>query len=258
VAALKAKGIDVLVIDPFVSSHQINENDNNRVDANVKAWARVALAANCAVVLVHHSVKLHGERVTAETARGAGALNNAARMTLVLNRMTEEQADMWGIDPANAARFFNVADDKHNLSPPEAADWFELKSVSLNNATDILPADSVGVVAPWKPPRALDGVDSDHLFQIQRVLANGTYWRDAQSKDLWAGEVVGNIVGIDWGDAKEKARIKKMLDTWIKNGVLKMEMRRDEAKRRLREAVVVGHWVREQSADLTVYRGDED
>jgi hypothetical protein len=257
-AAIQRLGIDVLTIDPFVSSHSVNENDNNKIDAVSKRWARVAQATGCAIVLVHHSVKMRGETVTADSSRGAGALNNAARMTLVLNRMSQEQAESWGLEPSIAPRYFSVADDKHNLSPAEGADWFELVSVDLRNATDVHESDSVGVVTRWAPPRVMDGVDSDHLFQIQRVLANGTYWRDAQSKDLWAGEVVGNIVGIDWGDAKEKARIKKMLDTWIKNGVLKMEMRRDEAKRRLREAVVVGHWVREQSADLTVYRGDED
>lgn len=249
-SAIKAKGVDVLVIDPFVSSHAINENDNNRVDANVKAWARVAQHTGSAVVLVHHSVKLHGERVTADSARGAGALNNAARMTLVLNRMSEDQADMWGIDPSSAQRFFNVADDKHNMSPPEAADWFELKSVSLNNATAILPADSVGVVAPWKPPRAMDGVEAVHLFHIQKVLNAGTYWRSSQSKGgAWAGDVVANVLGIEADTPKAKRRINSVLETWLKSGALRIEVRRDaEGQRKNREAVLVGHWAGDPNA----------
>jgi hypothetical protein len=175
--AIIRRKIDVLVIDPFVSSHAINENDNNRVDAVVKRWAAVAQATGCAIVLVHHSRKLAGEAVTADSARGASALNNAARMTLVLNRMSEAQAESWGMDPTKARSFFNVSDDKHNMAPAEAADWFELVSISLNNASDTHEADSIGVVTRWEPPKVMDGVGAEHLLLIQRVLANGTYWR---------------------------------------------------------------------------------
>lgn len=56
-AQLKARKIDVLIIDPFVSSHAVTENDNMAIDAVVKAWARVADEANCAILLVHHTRK---------------------------------------------------------------------------------------------------------------------------------------------------------------------------------------------------------
>ncbi|MGH7194729.1 MAG: ATP-binding protein, partial [Candidatus Saccharimonadales bacterium] len=38
IAEIKARNIDVLVIDPFVSCHQAAENDNSAIDAVVKAW----------------------------------------------------------------------------------------------------------------------------------------------------------------------------------------------------------------------------
>ncbi len=243
VAAIRRLSIDILVIDPFVSSHAVNENDNNKIDAVAKAWARVAQATGCAIVLVHHSVKMRGEIVTADSARGAGALNNAARMTLVLNRMTPEQAESWGIEFGQAARFFNVADDKHNLSAAEAADWFQIVSVDLDNGTETHPSDNVGVVTQWKPPRALDGVEVAHLYEVQRVLSLGTYWRDQQSKTNWAGDVVGNIVGIDSVKAEGKKRINGILNTWLTSGALKVEMTRDDDKRKTREAVTVGRWV---------------
>jgi hypothetical protein len=163
----------VLIVDPFVSSHRVNENDNNKIDAVAKRWARVAVACGCAIVLVHHSRKLDGEEVTADSARGAGALNNAARITLVLNRMTRSRRKLRA-RPGKHRSFFNVADDKHNLAPADAADWFELVSVDLGNGNDVHEADSVGVVVTWKPPRALDGIDLDHLFRIQKVLSRAT------------------------------------------------------------------------------------
>lgn len=57
VAEIIAKKIDVLTIDPFVSCHEIPENDNGAMDRVVKAWGRVAHRANCAIELVHHTRK---------------------------------------------------------------------------------------------------------------------------------------------------------------------------------------------------------
>jgi hypothetical protein len=226
-AALGRTGIDCLIVDPFVSSHRVNENDNNKIDAVAKRWARVAVAANCAIVLVHHSRKLGLEAVTADSSRGAGALNNAARMTLVLNRMSPEQAEIFSIPQEKHRAYFNVADDKHNLAPAEAADWFELVGVTLGNATDVHEADSVGVVVPWKPPSALDGVDLDHLFRIQKVLASSDYFRDAQS-EAWVGDVIANVLKFDASTAAGKKRVKTLVDQWIGSGILTSEMRLNE------------------------------
>ena len=241
IAAIKRRNIDVLVIDPFVSSHKVNENDNNKIDAVAKAWARIAQLTGCAIVLVHHSVKLHGERVTADAARGAGALNNAARITLVLNRMAEDQAQMWDIEPDHARRYFSVQDDKHNLTPADRADWFQLVSVSLNNGDDIHPAgDSIGVVAPWQPPQVLEGVSLQDLFEIQRVLSSGTYFlnKTTNGKNLWAGDVVADIGKLDRDDDRIPERLKR----WIKSGALKLTTDKNDQRRR-KTTVTVGNWV---------------
>jgi len=55
---LLRRGIKVLIIDPFVSSHEVDENSNIKIDKIVKAWARVAKAADCVIVLVHHTSKV--------------------------------------------------------------------------------------------------------------------------------------------------------------------------------------------------------
>jgi RecA-family ATPase len=58
VAEIVARKIDVLVIDPFVSCHEVAENDNSAMDMVVKEWGRVAQRGNCAVHLVHHTRKM--------------------------------------------------------------------------------------------------------------------------------------------------------------------------------------------------------
>jgi hypothetical protein len=248
VAALKANKIDCFIVDPLVSSHALNENDNTKIDAMVKEWARVAKAANCAIVLVHHSKKMNGEEVTADSARGASALNNAARITLVLNRMSPDQADLWGIDATSAKRYFSVGDDKHNLSAAEAADWFKIEGQSLGNASDIYQADDVGVVTRWSPPRAMDGVDVAALIEVQRVVRAGEYTQDAKGKK-WVGTVIASTLGIDIIETNGKRRVTAILQKWLESGALKVEVKRNE-DRKPQKFIVLGS----PAGDLDAYR----
>jgi hypothetical protein len=39
---IRANKIDVMISDPFVSCHSVSENDNAKIDAVVKNWARIA------------------------------------------------------------------------------------------------------------------------------------------------------------------------------------------------------------------------
>ena len=78
VAELVARGVDHLVVDPFVSSHEAPENDNGAMDRIVKAWGRVAQRANMQYPeLVDHSRKSSaGEtETTAQNWRAGGSSN---------------------------------------------------------------------------------------------------------------------------------------------------------------------------------------
>lgn len=210
---IKQWSIDVLVVDPFVSSHKVDENHNVYIDAITKEWAYIAKATGCAIGLVHHTKKLGGMRAGAESARGASSLVNAARSVLVLNRMTPEEGDHFKIPHGQEARYFNVQDDKHNRAPAEAAEWFQLVSVELGNG------DSVGVVAPWQPPKPFDGINLRHLQQVQRLAYINEYRADWQSSP-WIGEAVATVCGLNSED--DRKRIIAMVKTWIENGALRV------------------------------------
>lgn len=178
VAELLARRIDVLIIDPFVSSHEVEENANSKVDKIAKAWGRVAKGANCAIVLVHHTSKAGAAEVTVNSARGASALMNACRSALVFNRLDPEEAKKFGIDGDDERRrYFRVQDDKHNRAPPEKADWYRLIPVDLGNGPGGR-GDSVGVAEPWSPPEATDGLGPDDLRRVQDAIAAGS-WRQS-------------------------------------------------------------------------------
>ena len=237
---LRDEQIDVLIVDPFVSSHSVNENDNRAIDMVAKQWARLASQAGCAIVLVHHARKLAGGEVSAETARGASALIAAARSVPTLNRMSDEEAAKFGIEGEERRRFFRVYDDKNNRAPPsDKSDWYRLHSVSLGNGAD--GGDSLPVVVPWTPPDAFDGVTSSKLREVQDALAAGDYRKDAQAKP-WAGEAVATILGLDLDRKHDRARVSTMLKTWEANGALKVEMRKD-GRREMRPFLVPDQWV---------------
>ena len=51
VATLRDNQIDVLIIDPFISSHHVAENDNSAIGLVAKKWSQIAEEANCAILL---------------------------------------------------------------------------------------------------------------------------------------------------------------------------------------------------------------
>ncbi|MCW6529725.1 helicase RepA family protein [Sphingomonas sp. MMSM20] len=239
VEQLKTNAIDVLIVDPFVSSHAVSENDNNAIDMVAKQWARVATQTGCAIVLVHHARKLAGAEVSAETARGASSLIAAARSVLTLNRMSDEEAPRFGIEGEDRRRYFRVYDDKNNRAPPaDRSDWYRLHSVSLGNGSD--GGDSLPVVVPWSPPDAFDGVDVSHLRAVQERLSAGEYRKDVQARS-WAGEAVAEVLKLNLTKKVDKARASSLLRTWEANGAIVVEMRDDE-RRRPKAFYAVGHW----------------
>jgi hypothetical protein len=247
IAELQARKIDVLVVDPFVSSHGVSENDNSAIDAVVKTWAAIAKRAGCSVVLVHHSKKLGAEKVTAESSRGASALVSAARVTLVLNRMDVAEAKRFGIvEDKERRRLFTVQDDKANRAPAEDAQWFRLASQNVDNSTGQddpfgEDGDSVGVVTRWTPPDAFENVTVEHLRAVQALVAGGSYKENHQAAD-WVGKAVADVLGIspDKDATADRAKINALLRTWFGTGALVVVERRDPEKREMKKYVEVG------------------
>lgn len=241
-AELVRRKIDLLIIDPFVSSHEIDENANSKIDKVTKRWGRVAMAANCSIGLVHHTKKVAGQKIGLEAARGGVALVYASRAALVLNRMDEAEATQFGIgkDEADRRRYVSVMDDKHNRTPAMKADWFHLYSVDLGNRGAGVPGDSLGVAVPWIPPDAFEGVTTDHLLRVQLLIAEGGY-KAHHSADDWAGYAVAEVFGLDLTDKADKARILAMLKTWQANSAFKVEEKLDK-NRQWKKFLLVDQW----------------
>lgn len=245
-AELVRRKIDVLIIDPFVSSHQVEENANSKIDKIAKAWSRVANYANCAVVLVHHTSKAGAGDVTALSARGAKALTDACRAVLVLNRMDSETAERLGIDDQQRRRHFSVADDKHNRTPAENAEWYRIASVDLGNGNELISGDMIGVAEPWSPPDPFEGMTPQHLYEVQLAVDAGE-WRANIQANGWVGNVVAQVLGLDVDDKADRRRINRLIKTWLKEGAL-VVVKKPDGDGDQRPFIQVGRWQNDTSA----------
>lgn len=225
---------DVLIVDPFVSSHQVNENDNNAVERVAKTWAGLAEATNAAIDLIHHVRKTNGAEVTVEDGRGASALLAAARSGRVLNVMTEDEGAKAGVE--RHWQHFRVNVGKVNMAarPPEGAAWFKLLSVDLGNG------DDVGVVDSWTWPDALDDVSVADLRAAQKAVAAGRWREDVRAKQ-WVGNALADALSLDLGSKHDKAKVIRLLKIWTSNGMFKVVEALDE-QRRPRAFVEVDEW----------------
>lgn len=229
VQEIKEKEIDVLIVDPFVSCHEVAENDNSAIDMVAKEWSRVAEIANCAVHLVHHTRKAPtGSEVTTESGRGAKALSDACRVARAINQMTEEEAKKSGIE--NPRLHFRTFNDKANLAPPSAkSDWFKLTSVYLYNGPNGMEGDDVGVVTKWELPNLLDGVTGEDFEKVAAVIRSGRWRKDAQAAQ-WAGKAVAQALKLNLDNKRDRTKVKTLLEFWLGTGAL-VEIKGDDAKR---------------------------
>lgn len=138
--------IEVLFVDPFLETHEADENDNRQINEVAKMYREVAQKANCAVCLIHHTRKEQGNSTSGhagnmDSGRGASSLIGAARIVFTLYNMDEKTSKEYGVAEEKRHLYVRLDEAKGNLSliSPNAR-WFTRQSVSLENG------ESVGVL----------------------------------------------------------------------------------------------------------------
>lgn len=234
------KGIDVLIIDPWVSAHQVSENDNNAMDKAVKALAKVARDCKCAIEIIHHARKGNGNETTVDDGRGASALIAAVRSARVLNRMTDKEADKCAIEKSERASYVRINIVKSNLAKlSDCPQWFRLASYVLPNG------DSVGIVEGWKWPAAaaMSAIDDEEmLFNIQEIVrGNPNLSPSSLAKENYLGLHIGRLCGMDKIATQSSLvpKMNKLIKTLIDEGWLKIERRKGKGRLE-RSFIVVG------------------
>jgi hypothetical protein len=226
IAELVRRKIDIIKIDPFVSSHTVPENDNGAMDMVVEEWGKVAERANCAVELSHHPRKTNGGEVTAEDSRGGSSFASGTRVKRPLNRMTPAEATQAGVK--NNWLYFRILPDTNLAPPADKSDWFKLASVDLGNGPD--GGDNVGVVTKWEWPDHLAGITASDFDKVAAVV-RGDKWRQSPQSSKWVGSAVARALDMDPENKGDKAKILSMLKFWLAAGSLIEVEGLDDARR---------------------------
>ena len=216
------RAVDIAILDPFVKSHGVEENNNVAMDAVVGLLADMAAKHNIAIDVPHHTRKGATNPGNADAGRGASAMKDAARLVYTLTRMTPEEAQILGIAEKDRHYLIRMDSGKVNIAPPlEEAKWFRLVGVSLGNATDLYPkGDEVQTVEVWAPPDAWDGL-SNHLLnrildEIDAGLPDGNRYSDGGR----AGDRAAWHAVTKHAPDKTESDGRRIIKTWTKNGVL--------------------------------------
>jgi hypothetical protein len=219
--AIAIYGIDLVGLDPFIKSHGVEENDNNAIDEVCILLAQIADEFNCATDLLHHSRKGMAAPGDADRSRGASAAVDAGRLVRTITRMSEAEADAFGITKEESESLIRLDDAKVNLMPRCAdAMWFKLIGVALHNGTDAYPkGDNIQTVERWTPPNNFAGVPSSVwttiIDEIDAGLPDGRRYSNANS----ATERAAWKVVVKHLPRTEK-QARAIINTWVKNQVL--------------------------------------
>ncbi len=233
--------IDCASFDPLIGFHKVPESDNVGMEQVVRAFEQIAVTTNSCIELSQHTRKSQGQQeITTDDSRGAGAITNAARSVRIVNRMTADEAVMPKIAPEERRHYLRISRDKTNLAPPGKAAWLHLVSVELPNSDGGYPGDNVQAVESWSYPQPLDGVSTADMHWMRETVRQGDYRLDPRSPD-WVGRPLADRLGLDADDPGDRHKLIIVLKTWLSNGVLTTETRKDKARRE-REFVTPGNW----------------
>lgn len=244
---IKSNNIGLVIIDPFVSVHEVNENSNTAIQVVVAMLRKLARETDAAIHIVHHVRKGNGDDATIDSVRGAGALIGAARAARVINKVSAADAAKLGIAEIESRGLFRVDDGKANLAPPaEAAVYRRMVGVKLAND------EWVGVAVSYQLPDQWSGmtdrVVNDMLRMIDKGPEEGEMWSmRPQDKLRWVGKVVTDYIFSDPMNAKTDAQAKTILRDWHEKGLIEETTYRSETQRKERKGVVASGRVGEQN-----------
>jgi hypothetical protein len=199
--AIIEHSIDVLILDPFIKLHGVDENSNAQIDGVIGLLADLALDYRIAVDMPHHVRKGGGDAGDSDMARGASAFRDAIRLAYTLNPMTKDEAETFNVDPRQRKRYVRMDSAKVNIAPAaEDARWFELHSVGIRNGTDEYPeGDHLQVADVWEPIDPLKfmspTVRREILDAIDAGLPGGVLYSGApNARDRAAWQVIKDRV----------------------------------------------------------------
>lgn len=225
VELMKARNVKLFVVDPFVETHDADENDNAAMAAVAAQYRTIAQRAGVAVVLVHHTRKAQaassdGHAGEMDSARGAGSVANVARIGLTLYGMSEKDARRYGIPNERRHRYVRLDDAKANLTLTSGEPrWFEKVSVDVDaiDESGATVSEPVGVLVPVRDIRA---AGTGRPLAMDVLLAMG------DAAEMVQSELVRKLVEQDPGSYPSETALRKLVERLFADGPVEVDQER--------------------------------
>ncbi|OSI21187.1 AAA family ATPase [Bradyrhizobium canariense] len=215
-----ARKIDLVILDPFVKAHSVNENDNSGIDEVAQILTDMSIKFDIAVDVPHHISKGPADPGNANRGRGASASKDAFRLVDTVTRMSDEQGKTFGLSEAECRTLIRIDNAKVNIAPMADARWFKLVGVNIGNGTKLYPnGDEVQTVEPWSPPGLFGDISvpvlNAILDDIDAGLPDGNRFSDAPNV---TGRAAWRVIAKHCDKAEGPAR--QIIKTWLGSGLL--------------------------------------
>lgn len=172
IGLIRHAGIKLLVLDPAVYTHQLEENNIADMAAYMQMLGAIAKQGDCAVVVLHHMSKAAswvslGE-INQGALRGASSFADNARSVTVCMSMPAKDAPMYGLPPSRetSSRYVVTQHVKHNYSAPMEQQVFERRGPLLIPRPEIVPLGDGQIAAARQEAKA------EQAESVMRVYAN--------------------------------------------------------------------------------------
>lgn len=151
VETLKSRGIKMLVLDPAVYTHQLEENNIADMASYMQTLSYIGKHAGCAVVVLHHMNKSSSwasiDDINQGGLRGASSFADNARSVAICVSMAIKDAALFGLpeDSDVTSKYLIFKHVKHNYSSSLGTLVFERQGPRLIPRPDITRLNSTQV-----------------------------------------------------------------------------------------------------------------
>jgi hypothetical protein len=235
----------LVIIDPFIKLHALNENSNAEIDFLCRVLSTLAMQYHVAIDLPHHTSKLTdlngGSR--SNRARGGSAFRDAVRLLYTLSAMTADEATELNVSDEDRRHLVRLDPGKLNITVPATkADWFRLVSVKLGNGDAVHPnGDEVQTVASWDAPDFWAGLTISLANQILDVLDAGLPDGRRYSTAHNIGDDTRRAwrIVLDFAPDLSEAQAKMVINEWLKRKIVESRDYDDPTQRKPQKGLFV-------------------
>ena len=240
--AVARREYGLVILDPFVRIHTLQENANDQMDFVADLLTSLAHELNIAVDAPAHVHKGKIAPGDADARRGASAQTNADRLDYTLTVMSDEEAEGFGIKDRDRKAYVRLDSAKVNIIPGAMdASWFKLVSVNLGNADEIYTdGDDVQAIECWTPPETFADTDADLINAILDDIEKGTEDGRRYSNAGAAGQErqAWRVVQIHC-PTKREVQCRDMVRHWLKTKVLFIDDYENPEARKMEKGLFV-------------------